>query len=338
MATHDRMTIALALAAGVWLVACSETTQTPTGATMAAAPGSSVARPVETNSAPEIRSVSLQPAHPQPGTVVVARAEASDADGDAVRIRYEWRVDGRRVPGGADGSLTVPELRKGAVLIVDAVASDGRAEGEPASANVRIGNRIPSVTSVRFEPTDGIKPGETVVAVAEGDDPDGDSIDFHYEWRVGDRVQGADQERFDTSALKRGDRLTVRVTANDGDDDSMPMESQYLALGNSAPEIVSQPAPGMGADGAYHYTVEARDPDGDRNLRFRLGKAPEGAKVDPVMGEIIWKPKLEQAGKHPIEVVVTDGRGGEAKQTFEVSVREVVDKSDSSTPPAAPAP
>jgi hypothetical protein len=333
--------LALTLAGGVWLAACSESTPTPTGASMAAAPGSATARRITSNTAPQISSVSLQPSRPQPGTLVQARAESADPDGDTVRVRYEWHVDGGRVAGGQDGSLLVPEqLRKGAVLIVSAIASDGRAESEPATANVRIGNRQPAVTSVRFEPTDGIKPGETVVAVADGEDPDGDALDFHYEWRVGEAVQNGDRERFDTSKLKRGDRLSVRVTASDGDDESTPVESRYLELGNSAPTIVSQPSSGMGADGVYHYGVEASDPDGDRNLRYRLAKAPQGASVDPLLGEISWKPSLAQAGIHPLEVVVTDGRGGEAKQSFEVTVREVIEKADASAtpPPASPAP
>jgi hypothetical protein len=308
---------------------------------MAAAPGTTTARRVANNTAPQISSVSLQPSRPQPGTTVQAHADATDADGDAVRVRYEWHADGGRVSGGQDGSLLVPEqLGKGAVLIVSAIASDGRAESEPATANVRIGNREPAVTAVRFEPTDGIKPGETVIAVAEGADPDGDELDFHYEWRVGEAVQSGDRERFDTSKMKRGERLSVRVVASDGEDESTPVESQYLELGNSAPTIVSLPSAGMGADGVYHYGVEASDPDGDRNLRFRLAKAPEGAKVDPLLGEITWKPSLSQAGVHPIEVVVSDGRGGEAKQTFEVTVREVVEQAEASgtPPPASPAP
>lgn len=342
MAIHDRMALALTLAGGVWFAACSESTPTPTGSAMAAAPGSATARRVATNTAPQISSVSLQPSRPQPGTTVQARAEASDADGDAVRVRYEWHAAGGRVGGGGqDGSLLVPEqLRKGAVLIVSAVASDGHAESEPATANVRIGNREPAVTGIRFEPTDGIKPGETVVAVADGEDPDGDDLDFHYEWRVGEAVQSGDRERFDTSKLKRGDRITVRVVASDGEDESTPVESRYLELGNSAPTIASLPSAGMGADGVYHYGVEASDPDGDRNLRFRLAKAPEGARVDPLLGEITWKPSLAQAGVHPIEVIVSDGRGGETKQTFEVTVREVIEQAEASgtTPPASPAP
>jgi hypothetical protein len=330
----------LTLAGGVWLAACSESTPTPTGSAMAAAPGSATARRVTTNNtAPRISSVSLQPSRPQPGTTVQASAEASDADGDTLRVRYEWHVAGGRISGGQDGSLLVPEqLRRGEVLIVSAIASDGRAESEPATADVRIGNRQPAVTGVRFEPTDGVKPGETLVAVADGEDPDGDNIDFHYNGAR--EAQSGDRERFDTSELKRGDRLTVRVTASDGEDESTPFESQYLELGNSAPAIVSLPSAGMGADGVYHYGVEASDPDGDRNLRYKLAKAPEGARVDPLVGEITWKPSREQAGVHPIEVIVSDGRGGEAKQTFEVTVREVVEQAEASgpTPPASAAP
>jgi len=130
--------LALTLAGGVWLAACGESTPTPTGAAMAAAPGSATARRVPTNMRPQISSVSLQPSRPQPGTLVQARAEADDADGDTVRVRYEWHAAGGHVAGGQDGSLLVPEqLRKGAVLVVSAIASDGRAESEPATAAIR---------------------------------------------------------------------------------------------------------------------------------------------------------------------------------------------------------
>lgn len=331
---------AIAIAGGAWLIGCGgESAQAPTGASMAAAPGSATARKASaTNAAPQVTSVSLQPNEPQPGTVVQATARATDPDGDSVHIRYEWRVAGGRVAGGSDGALLVPELRKGENLVVDAIASDGRAESEAMSAQVRVGNRPPAVTGIRFEPTDGVKPGETVIAVADGTDPDGDPIDFQYEWRVGDEVQRETRERFDTSELKRDDRLSVRVVATDGDDESQPVESRFLALGNSAPNIVSLPPPSMSADGRFVYGVEAKDPDGDRNLRYRLGTAPEGAKVDPLLGEITWKPNVQQQGKHAIEVIVSDGHGGETSQAFEIVVKEVIVKAGTDAPPAKAAP
>lgn len=340
MANQRGMVFALAIAGAGLVIGCSDEKSASTGASMNAPAGAATATRTDANAAPKLTGVTLQPSRPQPGALLQARAEASDPDGDAVNIRFEWRIDGNRIASARDGSLVVPNVSKGSELSVTAIASDGRAESDPVTAKARIGNQKPSVASVRFEPTEAVKPGVTVVAVAEGSDPDGDPLDFHYEWRVGAVVQDGERERFDTSKLKRGDRLSVRVTASDGDDESTPIESGYLELGNSAPSIVSQPTSGMGADGVYHYAVEASDPDGDRNLRYRLAKAPQGARVDPLLGEITWKPSLAQAGIHPLEVVVSDGRGGEAKQTFEVTVREVIEKADASAtpPPAAPAP
>jgi hypothetical protein len=334
------MVFALAIAGAGLVIGCSDEKPAATGASMDAPAGAATARKVDANTAPQLTGVTLESSRPQPGTLLQARAEASDPEGDAVNIRFEWRVDGNVIAGARDGSLVVPNVSKGSELSVTAIASDGRADSDPVTAKARVGNQKPTVASVRFEPAEMVKPGETVVAVAEGDDPDGDQLDFHYEWRVGEAVQNGDRERFDTSKLKRGDRLSVRVIASDGEDESTPVESRYLELGNSAPTITSQPPPGMGNDGIYHYSVEVRDPDRDRNLRFRLDKAPDGAKVDPLLGEITWKPSLAQAGTHEIAVVVSDGRGGETKQTFEVTVREVIEKVDAATPPppASPAP
>ena len=335
MATLRTKLIALALAGGTAMLGCSsETTPAPSGASMAAAPGAATGRSPRDNGAPQVTSVSLDPSEPAPGTLVKAIAQATDPDGDTVHIRYEWRVAGGRVRGGQDGSLVVPELRKGENLVVDAIASDGRAESEAMSAQVRVGNRPPAVTSVSFDRTENVKPGDTLVAVAEGTDPDGDPIDFRYEWRVDDVVQSETGSHFDTSERKRDERISVRVIATDGDDDSQPVESRFLALGNTAPSIVSLPPATMSADGVFRYEVEAKDADRDRNLRFRLGTAPEGARVDPLLGEITWKPLASQQGKHAIEVIVSDGHGGETSQTFEVEVREVVVKAGAASPPA----
>jgi hypothetical protein len=338
---HD---LARALALAVCLAACGDDAATPTGASMETSGqgGPAVKATLKSNAPPRLGGVSLVPSDPQPGTLVQASGTATDPEGDPVHLRYEWYANGVRIGGQHDATLTVPDLRRGTELRVSVVASDGRAQSDPVTAEVRVGNRPPSVSAIRFEPADTIRPGETVVAIVDGDDPDGDSVDYHYEWRVGDEVQGGDDERFDTSKLKRGDPLTVRVTATDGDDESDPVEGPNLMMGNTAPSITSLPPAKMGADGVYRYAVEAKDRDGDRNLRFRLTKNPDGAKVDALLGEITWKPTFEQTGVHPIEVVVSDGKGGEASQVFEVSVKEVGAKSApaAAAPPAevAPAP
>jgi len=121
----------------------------------------------------------------------------------------------------------------------------------------------------------------------------------------------------------------LRVVASDGDDASEPLESAAFSIPNRPPEIARTPLE-VAAGRGLHHTIEARDPDGDKQLRFALVEAPEGASIDPVLGELSWQPRPDQLGTHPIEVVVRDGHGGEANARWEVTVAP--------TPPASPAP
>ena len=89
-------------------------------------------------------------------------------------------------------------------------------------------------------------------------------------------------------------------------------------------------------EGLFRYAFEAEDPDGDRNLRFRLGKAPEGMRIDPILGVSTWRPKPSQAGVHPVEVIVQDAHGDGSALHFEVTVTATPGDSDEEPPPAAP--
>jgi hypothetical protein len=286
------------------------------------------------NQAPRIASLSLTPDEPRAGGVLQAVASVSDPDGDATHLRFTWRVDGE--PYAVSGAhFTLPDLPKGAAIEVEAVASDGRAESPPVVARATVRNRAPLISDVHFDRAEELRAGDPVIAVVSAEDPDGDPVTLSYRWTVNDRAIEASGDRIETDDLKRGDRVAVRVVANDGDDDSEGFDTPSLIFGNAAPEITSLPPPGMAADGVYRYAVEARDPDRDRSLRYELGAAPAGAEIDPVSGELSWSPTFQQTGTHPIEVVVRDGHGGESKQRFEVTVKEVAGAP--SQPPASSA-
>jgi hypothetical protein len=301
------------------LAACGGDRAEPSGRSLAT-PAKNA--PAAVNQAPQLSNLVLEPRDPVAGSTVHARVQATDPDGDAVRLRYAWIVDGRQL-SERGASIQVPaDARKDATIEVQVVADDGRAQSEPLSATARVGDRPPAVTDLRLQPKDVVKVGQEVVAIATGSDPDGDPVHFEYQWRVNDRPAEGDRERFSTAGLKRGDRIAVRVVASDGDARSEPFDSAGVTVGNSAPNITSTPT-GISADGVLRYTVEATDPDGDTNLRFRLAEGPPGARIDPVLGELVWKATADQVGTHPIEVVVEDGHGGETHQRFEVTVRQV---------------
>lgn len=272
------------------------------------------------NQAPKLESVHIDPAEPVAGEEIRAVVRAADPDHDRVTLAYAWSLDGR--PLRADGpSLVLDSLRRDQELAVRVTASDGRAESEPARAVARVGNRAPRLTGLRLQPSPQVERGATVVAVAEGVDPDADPVSFSYEWRVNGRRRATDAGSLPTDELERGDVIRVRVVASDGDEESAPLESEEVRIANGAPAIVSTP-PSTGLEDGFRYRVEARDPDGDRGLRFRLAEAPEGMTIDTVLGEIRWSPSVEQAGTHTVDVVVTDPHGASTAQRFEVSVQE----------------
>jgi hypothetical protein len=313
----------------------------------AAPSGRSMSAPVEVqqqaaadgpNTAPVLSSVSLAPSDPLPGQTLVAHAAVSDPDGDATQLGYRWKVDGALVTDATGPRLQLGDVAKDTLVEVEVIASDGRAESEARSATSRVGNRPPVISNIRLDPGDGFRAGETIVAVVDAADPDGDPIELSHQWFVNGQAVERDgtEPRFDTKGLERGDLVAVQVVAEDEDDESDPVTTPSLRVGNTAPEITSLPPAGVSEDGVYAYAVEAKDADGDRSLRYALATAPEGARIDPLLGELRWTPSFAQAGTHAIEVVVSDGQGGETKQRFEVTVRAVTETAEA--PPAAPAP
>ena len=96
-------------------------------------------------------------------------------------------------------------------------------------------------------------------------------------------------------------------------------------------KIVSAPG-SFSPDGVFRYTLEAKDPDGDRSIRFRIVSGPPGMSVDPILGEVSWRPDASHVGKHEVIVGAADSHGGEGQQLFELEVRE----SGGESPPASP--
>ena len=62
-----------------------------------------------------------------------------------------------------------------------------------------------------------------------------------------------------------------------------------------------------------------QDADGDPVI-FRLDAAPAGAAINPTTSIVQWTPGAAQLGSQHFVIVASDGRGGEATQTFDLTV------------------
>jgi hypothetical protein len=330
-ALHARWWVAPLL---VLAMACGGTEETPrpSGPPMAAPP------PVEKeeqNSAPVIESIALNPRSPLPETPIEANVVARDPDGDSYRLTFEWKVNGEFATSGPQPRFVPRNVRKDDLIEVTVVATDGRLESRPMSQRTRIGNRPPLLQGLLLEPEGTVRPGDELLASPRAVDPDDDALRFQYTWLVNGSETKETGRSLSTRGLDRGDTVQVRAVASDGSETSQPAVSRQVTIGNSPPLIEKIPTL-QSESGSFRYTFEATDPDGDRNLRFRLREAPEGMRIDPILGVVTWHPKPSQAGVHQVDVIVEDSHGDGSALRFEVTVTATPGEEAEQPPAAAP--
>jgi len=81
------------------------------------------------NAAPRIEDVYFEPSEPRAGDKLRAVVEASDDDGDRLAFTFSWTVNGVRL-AQQNATLELSQTRKGELVSVTVVASDGRASSE----------------------------------------------------------------------------------------------------------------------------------------------------------------------------------------------------------------
>ncbi|SPD72164.1 hypothetical protein PITCH_A1230001 [uncultured Desulfobacterium sp.] len=93
---------------------------------------------------------------------------------------------------------------------------------------------------------------------------------------------------------------------------------------NRRPVITSLPATNAYEGSLYTYEVIATDPDSDA-LEFSLIQAPSGMTISLEAGVISWSPSEVHIGQREVGVMVSDGKGGAATQTYYLTVTGTLD-------------
>ncbi len=152
-------------------------------------------------------------------------------------------------------------------------------------------------------------------------DPDGDPLTYSLVTAPTGAIIDPQTGRLDWFSLTPGTYdFTVSVDDGRGGFDQQSF-SVHVVDGdqNVAPVITSQPRIQAASNQGYSYHVAAEDNNLDP-LLFQLTTYPQGMIINPATGEISWKPA--NTGDVPVVVVVSDGRGGQATQSFIIHIAQ----------------
>lgn len=174
--------------------------------------------------------------------------------------------------------------------------------------SMQVLNEPPVINNIKFAG----ESSSSAQVVVEASDPAGEPVTLRYAWTVNGEAVEADGDT--VTGLKRGDKIQVLVTPNDGRQDGAP-KALFAIITNHPPKI--EPSQPQYDDPHWTLQIKATDADGD-SLQYSLVKAPTGMTVSN-SGLISWDTTGADAGKHTATVAVSDGQpGGSTQWSFDV--------------------
>ena len=222
-----------------------------------------------------------------------------------------WLVNGAIVDGVISSQFRATEVVRGDTVQAKAILKDR----ELLSNVVTIGNTLPEITSLKLLP-EVFKPGDTLNIAAAGTDADGNTVSFLYEWSKNGALAGNTSNLVEP--LKRGDKISVKITPYDGWEYGSPKVIER-EIRNMPPVIVEHKE--FSFDGSvYTYQVKASDPDGDA-LAYSLESPPEGLHIDASAGLLKWMVPKDFIGTQNVSIIANDGHGGTAKYVLEIIIQ-----------------
>jgi hypothetical protein len=189
------------------------------------------------NTPPVLAAVSLEPKTPTVSDELTCKAgELSDVDSDKVTLAYTWTIDGR-LTGNTWDRLKAGVTRRGQRVQCVATPNDGVVDGtKRAAAQVTVRNSLPTIGSVRVEPSVP-KTTDSPSCVASGAvDADEDPVSYRYSWLVNGVVTTARGSTLSSALFKRGDSIQCAVKGFDGVGLGPEQSSRPVTVNNSAPK------------------------------------------------------------------------------------------------------
>ncbi|MFN7841532.1 MAG: putative Ig domain-containing protein [Pirellula sp.] len=261
-------------------------------------------------------------------------SHAIDPDGDKVTFKLTGETHGAVIDANS-GKIrwrpSAPGVYNFTLIATDEYGATDSQTWTMSIGDIRQDNHQPVIESI---PDLFVMQGNTLQYDVSAQDPDiGDQLRYTISGTMADRERIFDgltissstgRIHWKTSDLNVGQHQAyIRVTDGRGGVAEAPIRVTVLPLGaslNTSPTIASEASVLAVVGETYRYRVDAFDPDFDP-LEFRLLSHPQGMVIDPDTGELAWRPSIEDQGIHDVLLLVNDGRGGNASQSFSMFVQ-----------------
>lgn len=250
------------------------------------------------------------------------QANAYDPEGDAVSYSLDVAPTGFVIDGLGSTSWA-PQLGDVGTHEVRVRATDALGASTIQTYTLEVvptsSNRAPYFTSA---PPTQASIGGLYSYTATALDPDGDALTFSkvngptdLNVSAGGAVEWAFTLPgiYDVEVLvsdSSGGEATQAFVLTVGDVSSNP----------NAPTLLGSPGSTGVVGQLYFYQPIASDPDPGDTLTFSLGVEPGGVNLDIDSGRVTWIPDGSQVGTQSLQLLVSDGQGGQASQSWTVEV------------------
>jgi len=259
----------------------------------------------EETSTEEPLQVEILPLEPTAESTLHARVS-----GTREPVIYRWLKNGQILEGEETASLAAKSFVKGDIIEADVISGT-----MSALATVVIRNSPPVISGVNYSY------GSEFTVEPQGEDADGDSISYRYEWLVnGEEVPMQTGSDLPGEFFSQGDRVGVVVTPYDEESDGLAFRLEGVQIENKPPVITSTP-PTETEGNDFTYQVVAEDPEGE-GLTYSLEAAPLGMTIDPQAGKVHWAIDASAAGTQEIKIKVEDASGRWTVQEFTLKTHE----------------
>lgn len=227
-------------------------------------------------------------------------------------LDYNWIVNGMHIP--VSGNKLSPEHFSKNDTVFCSLQIGG--EEKKRVGPIIIKNSPPVINSLEISPWSP-KHGVKLSLNASFRDADDDDVILRARWFINDEEVDTGKV-LEGSKIKAGDRVYALVNPFDGTDEGLQVNSGWVLVQNSPPEIISAPPSVKGR--MMNYEIEVKDGDED-DVELSLEQGPTGMSIEGT--RLVWEaPEVNKDTSFVVKITARDERGGETSFSFSLDLKK----------------